>query len=304
MNPLDLFKNLKNDVLFVYKEHHPYFEGTWKTFSSQDIQNLIELIEIKVKQTVSEKWIYTHLKPEKNDKLPRKDMLNILSQLVGFSGWEEYVFKHKVVIAEPQLNVMKSNKNKLIWLAGLLIITGISAFVFYNLIYEKDNVHSLEVKDSYTNDKINMDDIKATIVNDSSEIPIEIINSELQIKTTDSIKVVINSPFYEQKEVLVTNTQPHPNIVLEPNDYAMMLKGFMKSDIKDWQTRKEQLNKIFSVDLEVIVMLKNDLGAEYFNKEEFSEKLIIPSASLKKMKVLEIKNEANKQINFIRILQQ
>ncbi|CAM3546337.1 hypothetical protein FLGE108171_02290 [Flavobacterium gelidilacus] len=304
MNPLDLFQNLKNDVLFVYKEHHPYFDGTWKTFSSQDIQNLIELIEIKVKQTVSEKWIYSHLKPEKNDKLPRKDMLNILSQLVGFSGWEEYVFKHKVVIAEPQLNVMKSNKNKLIWLAGLLIITGISAFVFYNLIYEKDNVHSLEVKDSYTNDKINMDDIKATIVNDSSEIPIEIINSELQIKTTDSIKVVINSPFYEQKEVIVTNTHPHPNIVLEPNDYAMMLKGFMKSDIKDWQTRKEQLNKIFSDDLEVIVMLKNDLGAEYFNKEEFSEKLIIPSASLKKMKVLEIKNEANKQINFIRILQQ
>lgn len=304
MNPLDLFQNLKNDVLFVYKEHHPYFEGTWKTFSSQDIKNLIELIEIKVKQTVSEKWIYTHLKPETNDKLPRKDMLNILSQLVGFSGWEEYVFKHKVVIAEPQLNVMKSNKNKLIWLAGLLVIIAISAFVFYNLIYEKDNVHSLEVKDSYTNDKINMDDIKATIVNDSSEIPIEIINSELQIKTKDSIKVVINSPFYEQKEVIVTNTHPHPNIVLEPNDYAMMLKGFMKSDIKDWQTRKEQLNKIFSDDLEVIVMLKNDLGAEYFNKEEFSEKLIIPSASLKKMKVLEIKNEANKQINFIRILQQ
>lgn len=304
MTPLDLFQNLKNDVLFVYKEHHPYFEGTWKTFSSQDIKNLIELIEIKVKQTVSEKWIYTHLKPETNDKLPRKDMLNILSQLVGFSGWEEYVFKHKVVIAEPQLNVMKSNKNKLIWLAGLLVIIAISAFVFYNLIYEKDNVHSLEVKDSYTNDKINMDDIKATIVNDSSEIPIEIINSELQIKTKDSIKVVINSPFYEQKEVIVTNTHPHPNIVLEPNDYAMMLKGFMKSDIKDWQTRKEQLNKIFSDDLEVIVMLKNDLGAEYFNKEEFSEKLIIPSASLKKMKVLEIKNEANKQINFIRILQQ
>ncbi|WP_339837792.1 hypothetical protein [uncultured Flavobacterium sp.] len=304
MNPLDLFQNLKNDVLFVYKEHNPYFEGTWKTFSSQDIQNLIELIEIKVKQTVSEKWIYTHLKPETNDKLPRKDMLNILSQLIGFSGWEEYVFKHKVVIAEPQLNVMKSNKNKLIWLAGLLVITAISAFVFYNLIYEKDNVHSLEVKDSYTNDKINMDDIKATIVSDSSEIPVEIINSELQIKTTDSIKVVINSPFYEQKEIMVTNVHPHPNIVLEPNDYAMMLKGFMKSDIKDWQTRKEQLNKIFSDDLEVIVMLKNNLGAEYFNKEEFSEKLIIPSASLKKMKVLEIKNEANKQINFIRIIQQ
>ena len=304
MNPLLLFQNLKNDVLLVYKEHHPYFEGNWKSFSSQDITNLIDLIELKVKQTVSEKWIYTHLKPKTNDKLPRKDMLDILSQLIGFSGWDEYVFKHKGVEKEDKPIVKKENKNILIWFTLLVFITSISAYIFYNLIFEKDNVHSLEVKDSYTNDKINTDDIRAVMVNDSSETKIEIINSELQIKTSDSAKIIINSPFYEQKEIIVTNTHPHPNIVLEPNDFAMMLKGFMKSDIKNWQTRKEQLNKIFADDLEVIVMLKNDLGAEYFNKEEFSEKLIIPSESLKKMRVLEIKNATNKQINFIRIIQQ
>lgn len=304
MNPLVTFQNLKKDVLLVYKEHHPYFVGDWKTFSSQDIQNLIEVIESQVKQTVSEKWIYTHLKPETNEKLPRKDMLDILSQYVGYSGWDEYLYKHKALVEAPQQYKKKSYKSLLIWLLLLLFITGISAFVFYDFIFEKDNIHSLEVKDSYTNDKINTDEIKAVIVNDSTEIPVTIINSELQIKTKDSAKVVIKSPFYEDKTVVVTNTHPHPNIVLEPDDYAMMLKAFMKSDIKDWQTRKEQLQKIFSDDLEVIVMLKNNLGAEYFNKEEFSEKLIIPSASLKKMKVLEIKSTANKQINFIRILQQ
>ena len=86
MNPLDLFQNLKNDVLLVYKEHHPYFQGTWKTFSSQDIQNLIELIETKVKQTVSEKWIYTHLKPETNDKLPTKRYVRYLIAIGWFFG--------------------------------------------------------------------------------------------------------------------------------------------------------------------------------------------------------------------------
>lgn len=304
MNPLALFQKLKNDVLLAYKEQHPYFEGNWNSFSSQDITNLIDLIEKRVKQTVSEKWIYTHLKPETNDKLPRRDMLDILSQLVGFSSWDEYVFKHKVVVAEVQKAENKSNKYKLVWLVGLLVITVISAFVFYNQLLEKDNVHSLEVKDSYTNDKINTEDIKAVIVNDSSEIPVEIINSELQIKTKDSIKVVINSPFYEKKEIVVTNSHPHPNIVLEPNDFAMMLKGFMKSDIKDWQTRKTQLDKIFSDDLEVIVMLKNNLGAEYFNKEEFSEKLIIPSQVLKKMKIIDLQQDKNREITFIRIIQE
>lgn len=305
MNPLALFQNLKNDVLLVYKKQYPYFEGNWKTFSSQDILNLIDMIEANVKQTVSEKWIYTHLKPETNEKLPRKDMLDILSQLVGYSSWDEYVFKHKKDQVDSVIKEDNTpNKKRLFWALLIVGIVLLLVFIFYNSEYEKDNVHSLEVKDLYTNDKINTDEIKAVIVNDSLEVPVEIINSELQIKTKDSAKVIIKSPFYEKKEIVITNNHPHPNIALEPNDYAMMLKAFMKSDIKDWQTRKQQLNKILSNELEVIVMLKNNLGAEYFNKQEFSEKLIIPSQSLQKMKIVDVQNDENQQIKFIRIIQE
>ena len=45
MNSLNVFFQLKNDVLLTYQKQYPYFEGNWKTFSSQDIQNLIDLIE-------------------------------------------------------------------------------------------------------------------------------------------------------------------------------------------------------------------------------------------------------------------
>ncbi|MEI7509845.1 MAG: hypothetical protein WCJ62_10330, partial [Flavobacterium sp.] len=92
MNELQQFQKLKEKVLLKYQEQCPFFQGNWKTFSSQDIQNLIGLIEVQCKQTISEKWIYTHLKPESNSKIPRKDMLNILSQFVGYSGWEEFIF--------------------------------------------------------------------------------------------------------------------------------------------------------------------------------------------------------------------
>ena len=78
----------------------------------------------------------------------------------------------------------------------------------------------------------------------------------------------------------------------------------MLSDIKDWQTRKVQLNTILADNLEVLVMLKDDLGAEYFNKKEFSQKMIVPTASLKKMKILEIKNDSHNKIQFIRIKQE
>lgn len=304
MNPIDLFQNLKKEVLLVYKERYPYFTGTWKSFSAQDILNLIVLIESIVKQSVSEKWIYTHLKPETNHKLPRKDMLDILSQLVGFSGWDEYVFKHKKEIVLP-INKSKNKKNKtLLWSVSLVGILLISSVIIYLEFYKNSNSHSIEVKDSFSNSKINNDDFKAVIIKDSTEIPVEIIDSKLQINTKDSTKVVIKSPFYEDQVIVVRNEKRHQDIVLKPDDYAMMLKAFMKSDIKDWQTRKKQLNKILAEDLEVIVMLKNDLGAEYFNKQEFSEKLIIPSQSLQKMKIIDIQNNHKQQINFIRIIQQ
>jgi hypothetical protein len=91
---------------------------------------------------------------------------------------------------------------------------------------------------------------------------------------------------------------------LTPDDYAMMLKAFMVSDIKNWQTRKEQLDKILSDDLEVIVMLRDNVGAEYFDKNEFSQKLIVPTATVKRMKIIEIKNNADNKIQFIRIKQE
>jgi phosphopantetheine adenylyltransferase len=84
----------------------------------------------------------------------------------------------------------------------------------------------------------------------------------------------------------------------------MMLKAFMKSDIKDWQTRKEQLNKILSDNLEVMVMLENDLGAEYFNKTEFAQKVVIPSTSLKKLKIVELRQEKDNKISFLRLTEE
>jgi len=64
------------------------------------------------------------------------------------------------------------------------------------------------------------------------------------------------------------------------------------------------LQQILANDLEVLVMLKNDLGIEYFNKQEFSEKLIVPSVTLKRMKVIDIQSNDKNEINFIRILQE
>lgn len=300
MKEIIVFQQLKNDVLLKYKEYHPYFNGSWKTFSSSDIQNLIDLVSENVKQSISEKWIYTHLKPEQNEKLPRKDMLDILSQFVGFSNWDEYIFKNEQtnVQSQNQLNKSFKKRKNIIFLFGLMLILALSCYVLF-----KKEFKTITIEEKHTNEAIK-NDVEVLIMNDSTEIPIEVTNSKIEIPIKDSTKLKLRSPFYKEKTVIV-NKKEDVKIQLEPNDYALILKGFMKADIKDWQTRKNQMGIILDENLEVLVMLKNNLGAEYFNKEEFIELVTVPTASLKKMKIIELKsNEQTDKINFIRILQE
>lgn len=299
--PIELFHNLKQEVLLTYQKHYPYFEGDWKTFSSQDIQNLIGLIETGVKQTVSEKWIYTHLKPETNEKLPRKDMLDILSQWVGYSGWDEYVFKHKATETATTPKAKNSTKRRMFWIGGTVIL-GVA--IWFYVVNGSNTTQTIEVKNAFTNAPIDSEEVKAVVVENEVETPVTIVDSKLQLPSEkDSATIVLKSPYYKDKTIVVHKEANAP-IVLQPDDYPMMLKGFMKSDIKDWQTRKEQLQMILADDLEVIVLLKDNLGAEYFNKQEFSERLIVPSVALKKMKVVDIQSNADNKIHFIRIIQE
>ncbi len=299
--PIELFHNLKQEVLLTYQKHYPYFEGDWKTFSSQDIQNLIGLIETGVKQTVSEKWIYTHLKPETNEKLPRKDMLDILSQWVGYSGWDEYVFKHKATETTTTPKAKNSTKRRMFWIGGTVML-GIA--IWFYVVNGSNTTQTIEVKNAFTNAPIDSEEVKAVVVENEVETPVTIVDSKLQLPSEkDSATIVLKSPYYKDKTIVVHKEANAP-IVLQPDDYPMMLKGFMKSDIKDWQTRKEQLQMILADDLEVIVLLKDNLGAEYFNKQEFSERLIVPSVALKKMKVVDIQSNADNKIHFIRIIQE
>lgn len=299
MTDLELFYQLKEKVLERYKESNPYFNGNWKNFSSQDILQLIDEIQIQTKSTVSEKWIYTHLKPETNVKLPRKDMLDILSSYANEKSWDAFKFNAiNTLETLPQ-----SNKQKSKWKLSYLLYS-VLFLLFIGILYfkiKKPNQTSIVLKNSFTNDSVSKQEIKAYIIEDSIEKPVDLEKEE--ITNEKPIKVLIKSPFYQSKKIVLEPNLAVNTIELKPNDYAMVLKAFLKSDIKDWQIRKQQLKKILSDNLEVIVMLPNNLGAEYLNKEEFAQKLIIPSPSLKKMSIIEVENDENDRIKFIRIIQ-
>ena len=255
---------------------------------------------MQTKNSVSEKWIYTHLKPETNEKLPRKDMLDIFSQYLGTSGWDEFKFKF-VTNADVEKQLKKPTKNKKYIVFGFVTVV-IFGLAFWKIRVKKEQLQTIQLEEKFSNDSISSSSTKVYVVKDNIEN--EVVLKDSKIEVGKNAQVVIKSPFYKEKKIDLTQTPNVDKVSLQPNDYTNILQGFIKSDIKDWQTRKEQLQKILHDNVEVIVMLKNNLGAEYFNKNEFSQKLIIPTPSLKKMKIVEVTNDSNYQITFIRIIQE
>ncbi|MDY0090549.1 MAG: hypothetical protein RBR78_09310 [Flavobacteriaceae bacterium] len=297
MNELEIFQELKKKILETYQKSYHYFQGDWSSFSSKDIRQLIDLIEIEHKERVSEKWIYTHLKPESNQKLPRKDMLDIFSRFAGYSDWDEFVFQNQKKIEIPAETVVKPvQKPSKNWF-WLLLIPLIGLGIYF-LPKKKTESKTLEIKNKFTNEPVQTEDIQVYKIEGEEKIPVEIENSKIELEEKDE-KILIESPYFEKKEVEISKT--NGEIFVKPEDYAMVLKNFILSDIKDWENRKEKLGKILSDDLEVIIMLKNNLGAEYLNKEEFSGKLIVPTSETKKMKILHLETNDQKEITFIRI---
>ena len=108
MADLDLlhFEQLKQEVQAEYlKNHHPSFDdiSKWKGI---DIIYFQEDLRRKAKGNISEKSFYTYFKSNPTTKLPRIDMLNLLSIYVDYQSW--YDFKRKNLFANE---IISENDN-------------------------------------------------------------------------------------------------------------------------------------------------------------------------------------------------
>ena len=96
MSDLDLlhFEQLKSEVQSQYlKDHSPSFDeiSKWKGI---DIIYFQEDLRKKAKGNISEKSFYTYFKNSPVTKLPRIDMLNILSVYAGYVSWYDFKKNH------------------------------------------------------------------------------------------------------------------------------------------------------------------------------------------------------------------
>lgn len=297
MNELEFFYHLKKELLRKYQETYPQWKRPIHDFRGKEIANFQELLEEKVHSRISEKWFYTHLKPTENKKLPRMDMLDLLSQFLGFSDWERFKNKHQVELEKEKNLTIKKEKEttpfpmeKIAIFASLFL--GLTLLVF-SFFYKKNETYQFCFEDADTKELIKGEEFEITIFQ-AGESPItKKINGQSCFQwpaKNEKITFAINAPYYHSDTLtrVVKNQMEQEIISLKKDDYALMIHLFSTSNFDDWEKRRNQLDQMIADDAIIFQVEKGNTmsSLDMLNKEEFIDRLTLPINSLKNIRII------------------
>jgi hypothetical protein len=278
-----IFSQLKLAIASKFLENNSASK-TIEDWKGDDIVAFQEDLFSKVKARVSEKWFYTYIKNEAK-KLPRIDMLNLLSNYVGYQNWNDFKAHHKTA---TQIKTQKKAFSKYLWLI-LIAPCVLLAFSIINTSYNYEFCFY---------DSIKNEPIKSTILNikvlKNGQSPIHQHTDSLgcfNYETDEKeITFIVESPYYKTDTIVRKHNYGKNKIIkLKADDYALMLNYYTNKNIKEWKRHREKLNTIFSDNAEIYQFFENSDFVEIYSKQEFIQKLTIPTRSLKGMKILEKK---------------
>ncbi|PTX60894.1 hypothetical protein C8N46_10550 [Kordia periserrulae] len=290
------FSRLKEQIATTFLASHAASSDirAWKGDTITDFQ---EDLRSKTKGSISEKWFYTYMKND-TEKLPRIDMLNLLSTYVGFENWNDFVAKSEIEVeAELEVEPKTSSRkfSKLFWLVLLLPLL---AFAIYSM-YPTENTFTFCFTDADQREAITKIplDIEVIRTNESSlYFKSDSLGCFSYTTSEKELKFVVKSPYHKTDTIVRhINSSSHKTVQLQTDDYALMLLYYANGNKEDWQKRRVQLDELIADNAQIYRVFPNTIGIEMYSKKEFINLLTIPTSSLKKMQILD-KIYANEQI--------
>jgi hypothetical protein len=241
-----IYSLLRKEIALVMKKSYPGVNPDISEWKGQTITDFQEDLLLKVNGRISEKWFYTHMKSSVRT-LPRIDVLNILSKYAGYKNWDDFRFSHS---GTASLSETLGNNNRIFIIVPLIII-GVIVLLFslYKLI-NTQNYHFTFI-DSDTGEPILNTRIQADLLlND--ETPTSYIsdkNGNIILRTDQSrIKLAVNAPCFFNDTIvrIVKKFNRNEQIRLKSDPYALMIQYFSQTDVKSWQNRRHQLDRMIS----------------------------------------------------------
>jgi len=279
-NDKHLFNLLKNSIATTFSKGHSV-DAPIETWKGDEIVAFQEDLFSKVKARVSEKWFYTYFK-NNAEKLPRIDMLNLLSEYVGYANWNDFKRNNNSVVTTKQ----KKGSSKKYWI--LLLVIPVLVFAGFN--WKGENNFHFCLVDEDKNEPI------------TSVVDVKILQhkqSPLYLKTDSSgcfsfqtkektIRFVVQSPYHKTDTISRHFDHKDRSVVkLRTDDYALMLQYYSNGNKADWKKRKLQLQQLIADDAQIYQLFSQNMGIELYTKSEFINKLTIPTSSLRDIKVLD-----------------
>lgn len=294
------FELLKTKIVTVMQESYPGINPSIAEWKGQEITDFQEDLRIRVNAHISEKWFYTHMKSSL-PSVPRIDMLNLLSRYAGYANWDDFVFKNNDVISnDSQAITAQKNANRLFLLIPLLVLVIVALLYGLVKIFNTQE-YRFCFYDADTHEPITSNQIEVTLLLDG-ETPIHSLigpDGCFLLKTDKSlIHMVVKAPYYRTDTIrrMIRKLDRNEMVMLHAVDYALMIHYFSMMKVDNWEKRRSRLEAMID-DGAMICQVFNDkeaTGMALYNKQEFIDKMTMPSGSLKNIEILSSQMRENK----------
>ena len=271
------------------QQTHAGISSNMMDWKGNDILVFQEDLRIKVNEHISEKWFYNHFKTF-NDRLPRIDLLNILSRYAGYADWSEFKYKNRDKIT--LINDYKGSNKIFYLLPAISLITFL--MVWFIIKMGSMATYRFCFVDKDSKEPIRNSSIEVDVLYDHESPIQQPCDSEgcFTIKTGEpKITFLVKAPYYYPDTItrILNKADKNEEIQLKLNDYALMIYYFSSSKVEDWKRRREQLGKIIADSAYIYqVSHKGTTGMELYNKSEFIDLLTMPSSGLKHIEILDM----------------
>ncbi len=299
-NDLEYFYQLRKMVSNEFLSRHSAQSTSSTEWSGQEIMDFQEDLLERVNARVSEKWFYTYFKQNKIKKLPRIDMLNLLSEYVGNQNWADFKQKNSTEHQETKAYKPKSN----LWIyMGAIALFLVLIYFASSIVTTRPFIQFCFVDADRNQPILSPINIEILIENES---PVYLQSNDEGCfsyqPTRQDIRFVIQSPFHKSDTLVRSFTKKNyfETVALHTDEYSLMLYYLNQSKVEDWQKRRNEWNELIDDDALIYrVWDETELGIDVMDKQEFINYMTLPTKSLKQFHLIE-KNESGGKINFIK----
>ncbi len=282
------------------QETYPGINPSIADWKGQEITDFQEDLRIRVNAHISEKWFYMHMKSHQ-PSIPRIDMLNLLSNYAGYTNWDDFVFKNNEIILTSSSPVSaQKSVNRYFLLVPLIVLVIVA--LFYGLF---KMFNTREYRFCFCDA-----DTREPIINSQIEVTL-LLEGETQVhnlagpdgcfllKTDKSlVRIVVKAPYYHTDTIIrmVRKLNRNEMVMLHADDYSLMIHYFSMMKVDDWAKRRNRLETMISDEAMICQVFNNKeaTGMALYNKEEFIDKMTMPSGSLKNIEILSSQIRENK----------